>query len=272
MLDGELNRPLQLDLRTLRRLPSIEVTKTLECVSNFATKCEIVPFGCELISTARWKGVRLIDLFDLAGGLKSGVTHVTMYGSDEFLSTVAIEAATDPETLVVYEMNGEPLPYEHGYPARLVTPGLYGYKSAKWLLSIRPTVGETPDWYGQRGWSKEGLVRTLTRIDTPAFGATVPAGPTRLAGIAYAGLLGIQKVEVSPDDGQTWRPAQFVEPPAGRDVWVRWQITLDLPASDSHVLLARATDGTGTLQPEEFSFPDPIGASGWNRLELKATA
>jgi DMSO/TMAO reductase YedYZ molybdopterin-dependent catalytic subunit len=272
VLDGELNKPLQLDLRTLRRLPSIEVTKTMECVSNFATKCEIVPFGCELIGTAYWKGVRLIDLFDLAGGLKSGVTHVTMYGSDEFVSTVAIEAATDPETLVVYEMNGEPLPYEHGYPARLLTPGRYGYKSAKWLLSIQPTVGETLDWYGQRGWSKEGLVRTLTRIDTPAFGATVPAGPTRLAGIAYAGLLGIQKVEVSPDNGQTWREAQFVEPPAGRDTWIRWQITLDLPASDSHVLLARSTDGNGALQPEEFSFPDPVGASGWNRLELKATA
>lgn len=271
ILDGAVERPVQLDYRTLRRLPSVEIVKTLECISNFVAKCELVPFGCELIGNARWRGVRLVDLLNLAGGLKPGVTTVALIGTDEFVSALPVAAASDPDTIVAYEMNGEVLPYEHGYPARVLVPGRYGMKSTKWVMAVRPMTAPFQDWYAQRGWSAEGIVKTMTRIDTPALGATLPAGATRVAGVAYAGDRGVSKVDVSADGGVSWREARFLEPAAGKDAWVRWEATFDLATGRAHTLVARATDGTGALQPEAFSLTQPDGSAGWNAIEVRTT-
>ena len=121
----------------------------------------------------------------------------------------------DPETLLVYEMNGQVLPREHGYPARLLVPGRYGMKNAKWVVALRLVSRDFVDWYGQRNWTREGIVKTMTRIDTPAPEATLLPGEHRLAGIAYAGDRGIPRVEYSTDDGMTWQDARFIEPAAG---------------------------------------------------------
>lgn len=268
-LDGEVNSPVQLDYATLRQLPTVEIAKTLECVSNLTDKCELVPFGCELIATARWTGVRLVDILDLAGGLKGGVVSVQLIGEDEFVSSIPPEAALDPNTVVAYEMNGAVLPYEHGFPARILVPGRYGYKSPKWIRVIRPARREVLDWYGQRNWNREGIVRTMTRIDLPAPGATLPAGPQRVAGIAYASNRGVSKVEFSADNGASWTVASFIEPQVGVDAWVRWESTFEMPAGGTRTLVARATDGQGTLQTEAFSLAQPDGASGWNHIEVK---
>jgi len=212
LVDGEVERSFQLDYATLRKLPAMQVTKTLECISNFVGKPELAPFGAELISTAQWKGVAVRDILALTGGPKPSAQWMAVLSADEYTSALPIEAAMDPATLLVYEMNGEVLPREHGYPARLLVPGRYGMKNPKWVIGLRPMSREFLDWYGQRNWSKEGIVRTMTRIDGPAPGAKPSAGENTLSGIAYAGARGIKRVEYSSDGGDTWDDAEVLEP------------------------------------------------------------
>jgi len=267
-LDGEVNSPVRVDYATLRQLPTVEIAKTLECISNPVTMCENTQFGCELIGTANWRGVRLATLLDLAGGVKPGATALSIITEDEYSSTISLEAAMDPDTLVAYEMNGSVLPYQHGYPARLLTPGRYGYKNAKWIRVIRPTAQPALDWYGQRNWSVTGVVHTMTRVDLPAPLSTVPSGNQRIAGIAYAGDRGISKVEYSADSGQTWTTARILEPQPGRDTWVRWEGAFTATAGATIELMARATDGQGALQEEAVNPTFPDGATGWHQLTV----
>src|SRR5215831_5705436 len=167
LVDGEVARPFKLDYATLRKLPTVEVTKTLECISNFVGKPELAPFGAELISTAVWKGVAVRDILGLTGGPNAAATWAVAFGADEYTSALPMDVAMDPATLLVYEMNGDVLPYEHGYPARLLVPGRYGMKNPKWVIGMRPMSREFLDWYGQRNWSKDAVVRTMSRIDSP---------------------------------------------------------------------------------------------------------
>jgi DMSO/TMAO reductase YedYZ molybdopterin-dependent catalytic subunit len=271
-IDGDVERAVELDYAALRKLPAVELTKTLECISNFVDKCELAPFGCDLISTARWKGVPLGNILELTGGLKPGVTFLSTVSADEFTTALPIDVALDPDTLLVYEMNGQVLPREHGYPARILVPGRYGMKSAKWVVALRPLRREVIDWYGQRQWSKQGFVRTMTRIDVPTRGATLPPGEHRTAGIAYAGERGISQVEISADDGATWRIAELLDPLTARDAWVRWESRFTLAPGAELTLVSRATDGTGALQDEAFSLPQPDGSSGWHHTTVRATA
>ncbi len=272
VIDGEVSHPVQVDLRTLYKLPALEITKTQECISNWVSQCEQVPFGCDLISTARWKGVRLADLLALAGGLRDGVQSIAVFGADEFTSSLPPDPELLAATLLVYEMNGTVLPIEHGYPARLLVPNRYGMKSPKWVVGIRPMREAFVDWYGQRGWSKEAIVQTMTRIDVPAINQELPPGEHRIAGIAYAGTRGISTVEYSADGGKTWQQARFLEPPAGKDTWVRWEGTFTLAPNTPLTLAARAVDGTGVRQPEQFRLAEPDGATGLHTVAVKPAA
>jgi DMSO/TMAO reductase YedYZ molybdopterin-dependent catalytic subunit len=165
-------------------------------------------------------------------------------------------------------MNGEVLPREHGYPARLLVPGRYGMKNPKWLAGIRALNQPFADWYQQRGWTRTGLVKTMSRIDVPVDGAALAAGSQPVAGVAYAGDRGITQVEVSADGGSTWQTASFLESPAGKDVMVRWQSTFQM--RDSPVtLVVRATDGTGVVQADDFGLPAPDG--GWGQDSIQVT-
>ena len=138
VVDGEVQRAFELDYTALRKLPAVEVTKTLECISNLVDKCDLAPFGCDLISTARWKGVRLADVLSLAGGVKPGATFLATISADEYTTALPLEVAMAPDALLVFEMNGQVLPREHGYPARILVPGRYGMKNAKWVVALRP--------------------------------------------------------------------------------------------------------------------------------------
>jgi DMSO/TMAO reductase YedYZ molybdopterin-dependent catalytic subunit len=268
IVDGEVNNPVQLDYRTLRQLPAMEQTKTLECISNFTAMCELTSFGCDLISTAQWKGVRLKDVFELAGGIKSSAAVLAVLSTDEFSSAIPIDAAMDPDTMLAYEMNGDVLPYEHGYPARLIVPGRYGMKNAKWVMVLRPMSQQYVDYYGQRNWNQQGIVKTMARIDVPAPGSEVTPGSQGIAGIAYAGNRGVKTVQFSADGGRTWQNASLVEPPAGEDAWIRWQGNFTAAPGAALKLVARAVDGSGTLQPETFSLPQPDGGGGWDSIQV----
>jgi DMSO/TMAO reductase YedYZ molybdopterin-dependent catalytic subunit len=268
ILDGEVERPVQIDYRSLRNLPAVEVTKTLECISNFVTLCDMVPFGCDLMGNARWKGARMSDVLALAGGAKPGAIAIATISADEYTTALSLEAALDPQTLLVYEMNGEVLPREHGYPVRVLVPGRYGMKNAKWVANLRALRREFIDWYGQRMWSKEAIVKTMTRIDTPAPRTVLSPGEHRIAGVAYAGDRGVGRVEFSADGGRTWQAAQLVEQALGRDTWVRWQGSFNLTGGGDVTLVARAADGTGEVQQEAFALPQPDGGAGWHTCEI----
>jgi DMSO/TMAO reductase YedYZ molybdopterin-dependent catalytic subunit len=269
IVDGEVGNPVQFDYRTLRSLPSVEVTKTLECISNFTAQCSLAAFGCDLISTARWRGVALGDVLELAGGLKPGVITLACMSIDEFSASLPPEVADDPETLIVYEMNGEPLPREHGYPARLLVPGRYGMKNPKWLTAIRALREDYLGWYEQRNWDKDGIVKTMARIDVPADGSMLAPGTQRVAGIAYAGQRGIQMVEFSTDGSQSWQEARILEASPGKDAMVRWEGTFRLPPDSQLSIVVRATDGYGDLQPSQFTLPQPDGASGRHAIQVR---
>jgi DMSO/TMAO reductase YedYZ molybdopterin-dependent catalytic subunit len=268
LVDGEVQRSFQLDYSTLRRLPSVEVTKTLECISNFVGKPELAPFGAELISTAKWKGVAVRDILALTGGPKPGAEWLAVLSADEYTSALPMDVVMDPATLLVYEMNGDVLPYEHGYPARLLVSGRYGMKNPKWVIGMRPMTREFLDWYAQRNWSKDAVIRTMSRIDSPGSDSALVPGSNTIGGVAYAGTRGIQRVEFSSNAGETWHDAEFVEPASAQDAWLRWRGTFAYTPGSKVALLARATDGTGAVQEQAFTLPEPNGGTGWPHLEL----
>ena len=268
VIDGEVNHPVQVDYATLRALPVVEITKTLECISNLTAGCSLAGFGCDLISTAVWRGARLSDVLNLAGGLKSSVVDVVFLASDEFSSALPPEAVLDEDALLVYEMNGDILPREHGYPARVLVPGRYGMKNPKWLAGVRALDQPYTDWYQQRGWTKDGIVKTMSRIDVPADGAQLPPGEQQAAGIAYAGTRGIRQVELSADGGASWRVAALLEPASGKDMMVRWTAMFQMGKASTS-LVVRATDGTGVVQTDDFGLPAPDGGWGQDSIQVQ---
>ena len=229
---------------------------TLCCVSN--------EVGGSLIGNARWSGVPLKTVLQ-AAGVQQAATQIVGRSVDGWTAGFPTEVAFDGRAaMVAVAMNGEPLPIEHGFPARLVVPGLYGYVSAtKWLSEIELTTWEDFDAYWvPRGWSKEGPIKTQSRIDVPRAG-NVKAGPVAVAGVAWAQGRGIECVEVQVDDGP-WVQARLAEVP-NVDTWRQWMWEWDAEPG-SHVLQVRATDSTGETQTEQRQPVMPDGATGYHRM------
>ncbi len=246
----------------LLALPAVERTITMTCVSN--------EVGGDLVGTATWQGVRLADLLDRVG-VDERADQVVGRAFDGWTAGFPVEAVADNEALVVYGMNGEPLPEVHGFPLRLVTPGLYGYVSAtKWLSEIELTTFDAFDMYWvERGWDRRGPIKVQSRIDTPSGFDRVRRGDTvPVAGVAWAQTRGIEAVEVRVDDGE-FQPAELAES-VGPDTWRQWVWRWDTGAVEPgrHQLTVRATDATGQVQPEERQPPFPNGASGWHNLAV----
>jgi DMSO/TMAO reductase YedYZ molybdopterin-dependent catalytic subunit len=212
--------------------------------------------------------VPVASILDLAGGVSSEASFVAVLAADEFTSAVPLAVAMEPGALLAFEMNGEVLPREHGYPARLLVPGRYGMKNAKWVVGLRPMTGQFVDWYGQRNWSKDATVKTMSRIDLPAPGTVLNPGEYNIAGIAYGA--GISSVEFSVDNGQFWRVAEFVEPPTDNDAWARWIGRFRIEPGSRLTLVSRATNAAGVVQQQDFSLPEPDGSTGWPSVEVQA--
>ena len=230
---------------------------TIACVSN--------EVGGHLVGNAKWTGVRLRDVLDIAGPTSSA-TQLVGRSVDGWTAGMPMAWVTDPdrEPMIAVEMNDEPLPRAHGYPARLIIPGLYGYVSAtKWLWELELTTWESYDAYWvPLGWSKEGPILTQSRIDTPR--GNISAGRVPIAGVAWAPDRGISKVEVGIDG--EWRDAQLSAPITDA-TWVQWVYTWDATPGP-HRISVRATDGTGALQEEIPSRPAPDGARGWHAVSV----
>jgi len=254
-IDGMVDRPLELSFDDLLARPMVEQVITIACVSN--------PVGGELIGTAVWQGVPLADLLAEAG-VRPGAEQLVGRSVDGFTVGFPTSAATDGRAaLVAVGMNGEPLPVRHGFPARLVVAGLYGYVSAtKWLSQIELTTWDGFDAYWiPRGWAKEAPIRTQSRIDVPTTRAALRPGPVPVAGVAWAPNVGISSVEVQVDDGP-WQQAELSEP-LSDDTWRQWVFVWDATPG-MHRLRVRATDRTGSTQPEGPRPVLPDGAEGWH--------
>jgi len=256
---GMVDAPYELTFDELLAMDLVEEPVTLACVSN--------EVGGDLVGNAVWLGVPLGTLLDRAG-VQPGASQVVGRSTDDFTVGFPTRVALDGRVaLVAVGMNGEPLPAAHGYPARLVVAGLYGYVSAtKWLTEIELTRLEDFDAYWvPRGWAKEAPVRTQSRIDVPPSGAEVAAGTVAVGGVAWAPDRGIRRVEVSVDEGP-WEPARLGAV-ASDDTWVQWVHRWDAEPGD-HVLRCRATDGTGTTQTAERRPPAPDGATGLHTIRV----
>lgn len=252
---GLVDRPFTIGYEELLALDAVEEVVTMQCVSN--------EVGGNLIGNARWTGVPLRTLLERAG-VRDTAQQVVGRSVDGFTAGFPRDVlAGDRVALVAYAMNGEPLPAAHGFPARLVVAGLYGYVSAtKWLRSIDLTTWDGFDGYWiSRGWSKEGPIKTASRIDVPRAGATIAPGAVTIAGVAWAPSRGIARVEVSIDD-EPWRVASIGD--STRDnAWVQWWLAWDAPPGP-HILRVRAVDRTGAVQTGTVRAPDPDGATGWH--------
>ncbi|MEU6868844.1 molybdopterin-dependent oxidoreductase, partial [Streptomyces sp. NPDC046876] len=260
-------RPRTYTYQELLVRPLVERDITLTCVSN--------EVGGPYAGTARWLGVPLAELLR-----EAGVEPPSRGGPADQLVARSVDGMTfgspvedvmdGRDALLAVGMNGEPLPFAHGFPARMVVPGLYGYVSAcKWITEIELTTFDAYDPYWvKRGWARRAPVKTQTRIDTPRPFARPAAGPVVVAGVAWAQRRGIERVEVRVDDGP-WQAAELAAADTA-DTWRHW--SFPWPAEPGgHTLTVRATDGTGRVQPEERAGTVPDGASGHHTVFVTVT-
>jgi DMSO/TMAO reductase YedYZ molybdopterin-dependent catalytic subunit len=249
---GHVRRPMSISYDELLGLRAVERFQTLECISN--------PVGGDLISTARWEGIRLVEILDRAG-VDPGAVEVVFRSADGYSDSLGIDVARDEGTLIAVGMDGEALATDHGFPARVLGLGTYGMKNPKWLTSIEVVGTPYTGYWEERGWSRDATVKTTTRFDAPAPGSCIGANTT-IAGIAFAGDRGISRVDVSTDGGKTWSEAQLEERLSPL-TWVRWRYLWTAPRPGTYTLRSRSYDGAGVRQPSAFAPPHPDGASGY---------
>lgn len=256
---GMVEREITLDYERLLSRPLIERDITLTCVSN--------PVGGRYAGNARWIGASLRELL-LEAGPHPRADQIVSRSVDGFtLGTPTAVAMDGRDALLAVAMNGEPLPLEHGFPVRMVVPGLYGYVSAtKWVVDIELTTFDAFDPYWvRRGWAERAPIETTSRIDTPTPFMRLRAGEIPVAGVAWAQHTGIDRVEVSID-GASWATAQLAAEDT-IDTWRQWVYRWDATPGD-HRLRVRAADRTGVTQTAERSEPFPDGATGHHEIAV----
>ena len=256
-IHGKVDKPLTIRYGELLKMPLIERDITLCCVSN--------PVGGEYIGNARWVGARLADILHRVG-IHDGADQIVSRSVDGMtIGTPTATVLDGRDAMLAVAMNGEPLPVEHGFPVRMIVPGLYGYVSAcKWITDMELTTFAAYDAYWvPRGWSARGPIKTESRIDTPRDGRKLAAGTVQVAGVAWAQHKGVAKVEVQVDE-QPWQPAKLAAS-ATADTWVQWVYGWRATAG-SHRLRVRATDKTGYTQTGMAADVAPDGATGWHTV------
>ncbi|MDQ0615800.1 DMSO/TMAO reductase YedYZ molybdopterin-dependent catalytic subunit [Microbacterium sp. W4I4] len=263
VIDGMVDQRVELSFQDILDMGLDEYAITLTCVSN--------EVGGELVGNAKWLGVPVREVLRKAG-VQSGADMVLSRSVDGYTASTPLSALTDDglDAILAVAMNGEPLPLEHGFPVRMVVPGLYGYVSAtKWLTELKVTTfADDQAYWTPRGYSAEAPIKFASRVDTPKIGEAVPAGRIPIAGVAWAQSVGIERVEVSIDDGD-WVPATL-SAPVNEDTWVQWFLEWDATPG-THYVAVRAVNRNGDLQIEERAAIAPNGSSGWQRSLVRVT-
>jgi len=261
-ITGMVDHPIELTFDDLLRLPLIEHDMTLVCVSDAV--------GGPYAGNARWLGASLPALLRKAG-IQRGADQVLSTGTDGMTISTAVDTILDGrQALIAVGMNGQPLPTEHGFPARMLVPGLYGYVSAtKWVTKLEVTTfARQQAYWTQRGYALQAPIRTESRIDVPRPLAQVPAGRVAVGGVAWAPHRGISRVQVNVDGG-AWHTAKLAAAD-GTDTWRQWVWPWDA-SSGLHTLQVRATDGTGAVQTKSEAGVFPSGATGWDSVVVTVT-
>lgn len=259
-IHGMVDHEVTYSFDDLAQFEAVERAVTLTCVSN--------PVGGDLISNGMWTGYRLADLLR-AAAVHPGADMLLSTSVDGFTVGTPVEALNDGrDALLAIGLNGQPLPVEHGYPARLVVAGLYGYVSAtKWVTDLELTRFDRAEAYWTRqGWAPRGPIKTESRIDVPKRGQRVAAGPTTFGGVAWAQNRGVKGVEVQIDDGP-WQPAQLGTAYSGQ-TWRLWSLPWQANRPGSHTITVRATDNTGAVQTSDQAPTVPDGATGWHSVNF----
>lgn len=254
---GLVEQEVTLTFRDLLDAELIESHVTLTCVSN--------PVGGNLAGNAKWLGLPIREVLKMARPM-DGADMVLSTSEDGFSASTPLEVLQDDrDAMLAIGMNGEPLPLEHGYPVRMVVPGLYGFVSAtKWVVDLEVTrFADSKAYWTGRGWSERGPIKTMARVEVPKSFARVPAGKVAVGGTAWAQTRGITKVEVQIDNGPWTEAALSTE--ASVVTWRQWSFEWEA-APGPHYIKARATDGTGEVQTEKRADPVPDGASGWQSV------
>lgn len=254
---GLVDREIRLSFQDLLDADLIESHVSLTCVSN--------PVGGNLAGNAKWLGMPIREVLKMAGP-KDGADMVLSTSIDGFSASTPLEVLQDDrDAMLAIGMNGEALPLEHGYPVRMVVPGLYGFVSAtKWVVDLEVTrFADSKAYWTQRGWSERGPIKTMARVEVPKSFAKVPAGRVAIGGTAWAQTRGITKVEVQIDNGP-WTEATL-STEASLVTWRQWSFDWEATPGP-HYIKARATDGTGEVQTDKRADPVPDGASGWQSL------
>jgi DMSO/TMAO reductase YedYZ molybdopterin-dependent catalytic subunit len=259
-IKGLVEQPRTYSFQELTALPAINQETTLMCISN--------QVGGGLMSNAQWKGVPLRHLIENAGP-KDGITKVVLRAVDNYDDTIPLAKAMDPTTLVVYEMNGSQLPFIHGYPVRLIVPGLFGEKSVKWVTRVELVAHDAKGFYEKQGWGPDFTIPIHSRFDGPDLSKPISRGTiVPLKGVAFAGDRGISRVEISFDDGNEWREAKL-NMPGTRLTWAMWNHDWQPENEGEYKLAVRATDGNGALQIKEERWTAPHGATGYHKVTAR---
>jgi DMSO/TMAO reductase YedYZ molybdopterin-dependent catalytic subunit len=262
-IGGLVDNELELTFDDLVNRPLVERTITMLCVSN--------PVGGPYISTTNFIGVDLREIL-LEAGIRRPADQLFSTSIDGWTCGTPLDVLLEPGrgALLAIGMNGEALPAEHGFPVRMVVPGLYGFVSAtKWVTDMEVTTfADRQAYWLERGWAEKSPIKTESRIDFPNYGARVPAGRTTVAGIAWSQPIGISAVEVSLDDTGVWQPAALATE-VNTVTWRQWRATLDVPPGQ-HIVRVRATDRNGVTQTETEQDVVPDGATGWHTVTFTA--
>ena len=258
-ITGLVDNPMTLTYDDLKAALPVEEYVTLECIGNVV--------GGDLIGNAKWKGVRLSAILEEAH-LAPEVIDVAFEAADGFTNAVSRGRAMSGDVLVVYEMNGQPLPAEHGFPARIVVPGLYGYKSVKWLTKIEPVDHDFLGYWESRGRTDNPIIKTMSKIVTPEHASNHPLGPLAVSGVAFSGDRGIGTVELSTDGERTWSPVDRLSEPLSAFTWVSWDAVVEPNAQGPMVLSVRAVDGQGVVQTPIESGVYPDGKTGRHKVRI----
>lgn len=262
-IGGEVDRPRTFAFGEIAALPSVVQETTLMCISNGV--------GDALMSNAHWTGVPLKSLLEAAGPRSNGV-EVLLRGADGYTDTIPLTKALDPTTLAVFQMNGEPLPRIHGFPVRLIVPGMYGEKNVKWVTGIEVVDHDAKGFYEQQGWGPDFVIPIRSRIYEPDLSQPTPLGTTvALRGIVFGGDRGISRAEVSLDGGQSWREAEL-EYAGSPTSWAIWRYSFRPEIPGLYYLAARGFAADGSPQPAEDQGIVPSGGRGYHRVTLQVVA
>ncbi len=254
-ISGLAQKPLRLTYSDILKMPSVEKMVTLQCIDN--------EVAGDLISNAVWKGVSLASLLKKANP-SAMVEDVVFHGGDDYSDSITLDRAINYDVFLAYQMNGVPLPKEHGFPLRAVVPGIYGIKNVKWLTRIELVGRDHKGYWQKKGWTDEGTIKVKSRIDTPGPYNTIKGNYT-IKGFAFSGYNGVREVDITLDGGQHWLQTRLTGTPSPYS-WVFWEYHWKNPKPGTYQVAVRATDKIGRKQTDFIARPFPDGTSGLHSI------